>query len=889
VYGGLIVRNWRWGFAFSVLLTGLAQARPASAQVEPCPKPPTLPPANSPVLLNCMQIIAHPVNETVVDSSTYGSHIKTPQTLPSQNIWATYDEASVQSDFWNLWRTGFLDNLWIEVIDEPFENGVAGKHVIFHIEERPRVKFVDYAPSRGDKLKIEQSKIEELMTERNAQIRIDSFIDQSAIRKVKGIITELYAEKGYADAKVTTSLTELPSGPKLVQLTFTVDEGPKLKVGEVVFDGNTAFSDGKLRGRMKDNKPRGFFGFITGGGTYQPAKMPDDVDKITEFYQNEGYVRAVVGAHQVETIKDSRDGRTRHVRLRMPIDEGIRYKVGAFNIADNTMVKAEFLRPLFKVQTGDYYNANVIRKGLQETQKVYGMGGFYQFTPRVEACPRGTDCQTLEPIAGQEQPPIVDVTIRMIEGKQFFVNRVTFVGNTTTRDNVVRRELRVYEGGVFNSNALTDSIRRLNQLGYFKPLEGKTDEIQITPVPKTDNRVDLQIKVEEQNRNQISFGAGVSQFDGFFGQLSFQTSNFLGRGETVGISLQRGSQARQYQVSFSEPYLWDRPITFGTDIYSREVRYPLLYSQRSQGMNFLVGYPLADYTRLYMGYSYEKVHVFDISSAYVSETMLANNPQLRASLLIDKGGRQTVSKITPSLVFNTVNHPIFPTDGKKLTASMEFAGPGGNTTFWQARVDGIWYIPLSAKTAIGLHGEGQYVIPRGDTQTLPIFEKFFQGGEYSVRGFDLRTIGPRDPISNLVIGGNKSLVFNAELYYNIAGPVRVLGFFDAGQVQDFGVKLRWKDPITELRFPNQPLLTGPLGGIGVLTPLGGAPQPQVVTVGETHAFKTSTGVELRFFMPVLNVPFRLIGAYNPSRRGVYNNNLSAQEKFTFRFAVGVTF
>jgi outer membrane protein insertion porin family len=840
-----------------------------------------------------MSLVAHPVNETVVDGSTYGSHIRTPQPNSDATLgpvlWVPYNEPQVQSDFWNLWRTGFLDNLWIEVIDEPYPNGVMGKHVVFHIEERPRVKVVDYMPSRGDKLKIEITKIEQMMTERNVQIRIDSFIDQSVVRRVKGIITELYAEKGYADATVTTSVTELPTGPKLVQLTFTVDEGPKVKVGEVVFEGNKAFTDGKLRGKMKDNKPGGFLGFITGTGTYQPAKMADDAEKVNEFYQNEGYARAVIGAHQIETIRDTRDGKTRFIRLRIPVDEGVRYKLGAFNIADNTMVKAEFLRPLFKIQTGDFYSAKPIRKGLQEAQKVYGTGGFYQFNPRVEACPRGFDCVTLEPIPDQEKPSIIDVTVRMVEGKQFFVNRVTFVGNTTTRDNVVRREMRVFEGGVFNSNALTDSIKRLNQLGYFKPLEGKTEEIQITPVPKADNRVDVKIKVEEQNRNQISFGAGVSQYDGFFGQLSFQTSNFLGRGETVGISLQRGSQASQYQVSFSEPYLWDRPITFGTDIYSRRARYPLLYSQESQGMNVIVGYPLADYTRLVLGYSYEKVRVFDISSLYVSPEMLANNPTLRASLLIDQNGRQTVSKVTPSLVYNTVDHPIFPRSGRKLTASVELAGPGGNTTFIQTRVDAIMYIPLSTRVAFGMHGEGQYVVPRGETSTLPIFEKFFQGGEYSVRGFDLRTIGPRDPISNLVIGGNKSLVFNAELYYNIAGPVRVLGFFDAGQVQDFGVNLRWKDPITELVFPGQPLLTGPLGPGGILTPIGGSPQPQVITVGETHAFKTSTGVELRFFMPVLNVPFRLIGAYNPSRRGVYNNSLQPQQKFTFRFAVGVTF
>jgi outer membrane protein insertion porin family len=430
------------------LLLGLGTARPALAQAEPCPEPKSLPPADSPVLLRCMSLVAHPVNETVVDGSTYGSHIRTPQPNSDATLgpvlWVPYNEPQVQSDFWNLWRTGFLDNLWIEVIDEPYPNGVMGKHVVFHIEERPRVKVVDYMPSRGDKLKIEITKIEQMMTERNVQIRIDSFIDQSVVRRVKGIITELYAEKGYADATVTTSVTELPTGPKLVQLTFTVDEGPKVKVGEVVFEGNKAFTDGKLRGKMKDNKPGGFLGFITGTGTYQPAKMADDAEKVNEFYQNEGYARAVIGAHQIETIRDTRDGKTRFIRLRIPVDEGVRYKLGAFNIADNTMVKAEFLRPLFKIQTGDFYSAKPIRKGLQEAQKVYGTGGFYQFNPRVEACPRGFDCVTLEPIPDQEKPSIIDVTVRMVEGKQFFVNRVTFVGNTTTRDNVVRREMRVF-------------------------------------------------------------------------------------------------------------------------------------------------------------------------------------------------------------------------------------------------------------------------------------------------------------------------------------------------------------------------------------------------------------------------------------------------------------
>jgi outer membrane protein insertion porin family len=311
------------------------------------------------------------------------------------------------------------------------------------------------------------------------------------------------------------------------------------------------------------------------------------------------------------------------------------------------------------------------------------------------------------PIGPGEPPPIVDVTVRMIEGKQFFVNKITFLGNTTTHDNVARREMRVLEGGVFNTDALKQSIRRLNQLGYFKPLEGKEDEMSVVPTPGKEGLVDIRLKFQEQNRNQISFGAGVSQFDGFFGQLSFQTSNFLGRGETFAVNLQKGSRARQYQVSFSEPYLLDRPITVGTDVYARQFIYDFQYTQDAKGMNVVLGFPLADYTRLFMTYSYEKIRVYDINEAYLNPIVLGSSPILRESLLIDQGGQRRVSKITPSVVYNTINQPIFPSEGKRATASLDIAGLGGNTQYFQLRTEGIWYIPLefiSKRVSLGSAG-----------------------------------------------------------------------------------------------------------------------------------------------------------------------------------------
>jgi outer membrane protein insertion porin family len=221
--------------------------------------------------------------------------------------------------------------------------------------------------------------------------------------------------------------------------------------------------------------------------------------------------------------------------------------------------------------------------------------------------------------------------------------------------------LRLYEGGVFDTQALKESIRRLNQLGYFKPLEGKPEEIAITPTPGKEGLVDVKLKFEEQNRNQISFGAGVSQFDGFFGQLSYQTANFLGRGEVLGVSLQKGSRAQQYQLSFSEPYLFDRPITGGAEVYSRQFIYPLQFTQQSTGGNVIFGWPLARNLRMFMGYGYEQTRVYDIAAAYLDST----NPVLRDSLLLDSNGVRTVGKVTPQIVYNTINQPVFPTSGQR--------------------------------------------------------------------------------------------------------------------------------------------------------------------------------------------------------------------------------
>jgi outer membrane protein insertion porin family len=316
---------------------------------------------------------------------------------------------------------------------------------------------------------------------------------------------------------------------------------------------------------------------------------------------------------------------------------------------------------------------------------------------------------------------------------------------------------------------------------------------------------------------------------------------------------------------------------------------------------------------MFVNYAYEQVRMADLNEALIDTScvvsvrgcsiisslsdlsqlsstqleVLRRNPFIYDSLLIGQGGRRTISKVVPSFVHNTVDNPIFPNTGKRYTASVDLAVLGGNTQFYKPSLEGIWFFRHTSRTSIGFRTQFQYISPVRGTSSLPIFERLFLGGEYSVRGFDIRSIGPTVPGSQVVLGGNKSALFNAEYMISIASQVRLILFFDAGQVRDSGQSFSWKEDLTSQVFPPTPVLVDPLVSMSLSDP--SAPGPQTVVLGKTSAFKTSTGAEVRFFMPVLNVPFRLILAANPHRGGVLDNNFRPAKNFGFKFAVGSTF
>ena len=906
----------------------------ASVCGNPLPAPLAQPPDRSaPVLLFVELCFGKQGGTPLLPGETYQYYIQTMPlvSMPSKGSWTPYTNAveqTIRDDFKRLWDQGFLDDLAIEVNDYVFPNSVIGRVVSYHIEERERIKTIRYDGSK----EADRTKIEEALRDRSLVIAADSFVDEAKIRRVTTVVADLMREKGF-NPTVTWKLEPVDKAAKTVNLTFLIEEGPRQKIKKVEFVGNDAFPDDKLAKQMKGNKPTGFLSFITGTGTVNQSKFEEDAERVEDFYQNHGYPRIRVSPPEVKVLQDSKDGKTQWIELRIPVSEGAKYNFGHIDFDGNTRVRTEFLEAVYAVKPGETYNRKKIFEGHRQAQQAYGSLGFMEFTPFEDRTfsDQGLDPEktldalvpeALAPPASTEdtgtkkaegKTPTVDVTIRITEGEQFFINRITFTGNTTTRDGVIRRELgTMLEGAPFNTEAMKVAVRRINQLGYFKPLE-ETKDVKVDKVQGKSNLVDVNVKMEEQNRNQLTFGAGISQYEGFFGQLAFSTSNFMGRGESLTLSFQGGERAKNYQVGFTEPYLFDRNITGGLNVFRRELQYIGYYTQKSSGASVVFGRPLSAFTRAFLNYSYETVSITDVNEALFDASCItspqgcstieslddlsqltelqqqqacSNNLFFCDQLLLNSGGSRIISKVTPSLVHNTVDHPIFPTTGKKYTMSVDLAVLGGNTQYVKPRAEGIWFFRHTRRTSVGFRALAEFITPVGRTQNLPVFERLFLGGEYSIRGFDVRSIGPTVPNSLVVLGGNKALTFNAEYLVTIAGPVRLVLFADAGQVRDFGERFTWKQELTELVYPTPP----PVQGFGpdLVTPLE-VPSITERPIGSVNAFKTSTGVEIRFFMPVLNVPFRLIYAWNPSRAGVLDNNLQPAKASVFRFAVGTTF
>jgi outer membrane protein insertion porin family len=819
-----------------------------------------------------------------------------------------YDAAAMERDFHSLWNTGYFQDLRFER-----ERGERGWIIHVHVEEKPTIREILYEGLGA----VSQSDVLERFRDRKVGLSQESQYDPTRVKRAEVVLKELLAEKGRQFATIRSEVRPIP--PAAVGLTFVIEEGPKVKVGRIQFEGNQNMSDRALRRAMRNLRPIGIPNSILleniFARTFDATKLSEDAERVRFEYQKRGYFKALVQDPETE-IRDTHTGFRiplfqrpgKAVDITVGVEEGDRYRLGSINFTNYQAVRdPAALRALFPMKDGDLFNVEQVRDGLENLRKAYGELGHINFT-------------SVPDTAIDDENLVIALNIDIDEGKPFFVRRIEFQGNTTTRDKVIRRELALEEGSRFNSRLWDMSVLRLNQLGYFEDLHPEQDSV--TRQDNQEGTVDVTLKVKEKGKNTIGLTGGVSGLAGSFIGINYETNNFLGLGETLRVEANLGSFQRNLLFGFTEPYLFDRPIQFGFTVFTRRFDFDQArqsrifggigeipeeqldffqnFSQSSTGFTVSTSYQLRrSFRRVGLTYAYDTQTVTAFSAL---SQQLFQQIAFRGFSGPDALRGIRTSKILPSLTYNTVNHPMRPSRGTSYFVGGDISGLGGNVRTIRPVAEFKQFRPTRRGHVLGYRVQGAFLTGYGG-RVAPPFERLSLGGDNDLRGFDIRhvsprvflvqrvdlplqnpdgTFVPRDP-NNLRLGpitvpvpvhqlfpfagGDTSVVANAEYRVPIAGPVAVAAFMDFGMAfitRESQLRIS-DDRFAELQQTQYgcPVLSpdGQCAG-GVTIPFSQFLSP---IPGTNYTPRMSTGVELQVIMPVVNAPFRIYWAYNPLR------------------------
>ena len=855
------------------------------------------------------------VGANIIEGVDFRGQHKVPQDTLRALIYTkkgdTFDEESIHRDFIALWNTGRFDDLRVETTTGPG----GGIILTFVVTERRTVHVIDYTGNKS----ISKSEILDRFKERHVNLSPESQFDPGRIQLAKNVLEEYEAERGHQYATVTPQIRQVPPGG--VDVIFAIDEGPKVKVGRIIIDGNNAFSSREVIRAMKNLKPIGIPHSLLFESlfarTYDSTKLDEDSERIRMFYMAHGYFTARVINHsekvydvygkglKIPLLNPKKPGK--HVDITMVVAEGDKYYLRNFNFVGMKLFRTPDLiaRSVFRMAPGDVFSTEKMQKGLDDLRKLYGNFGYIDFVPTPDP----------EVVPGKNQ---IDLTIDVDEGHQFFVRRIDFQGNTSTRDKVIRREMLIDEGDLYSKQLFDTSILKLNQLGYFEALK-PDDAADIKRDTKT-NTVDLTIKLKERGKNSIQLNGGVSGISGSFIGFSYSTNNFLGLGETLSLGAQIGTLLDNITFGFTEPYLFDKPIQAGFTLFYQRYSYNqgqqasllagenlipyynslgtnnlLNYITNGKGFTTFLSYNLRrTFARVGLSYGFSDQSVDPITPAAQSYFEYLDFQGV--------GGPNTLtgiktSTITPTFAYNTVNHPITPTKGLRINAGFGFTSTalGGNVNMLQPSLDVAYFRRgIFKSNVMGFHVNARFITGYAG-KVAPPYDRYYMGGEDDVRGFDILTISPfayiptstsisvlnndgtqryqriinsdgtvgiapvtqTIPVYSLILpGGDTYGVFNYEYRIPIVGPVTLAPFVDVG--------------VDKLLFPSQLGLNAErVEQLNGLFPQANFGSRAVIPPG-TEPPRVSTGIELQVLMPVVNAPFRVYWAYNLS---VVNTNL----------------
>ncbi len=646
------------------------------------------------------------------------------------------------------------------------EDGPKGKIIIFNVTEKPSIGKITF---NGNKKK----KADELSKETG--IKLYSIYNPNEVKQSVNRLKEFYRQNGYYNVDIKDRIENLPGNE--VALVYDINEGNKFYIRKIRFVGNTKFRDKDLKAVMETSE-KGILSLITRSGLLDEKKLEGDVQKITTFYQNHGYIRAKVGEPKISYEEGG------GLIITIQVVEGEQYAVDKVKLEGELIQPEEELLKKVNIKKEKYFSREVIRKDVLTLRDIYTDQGFAyaSVNPRVDE---------------DDKNHLVNVIYHINPGEKVRLERINIYGNTVTRDKVIRRELALVEGEYFSGTALRKSTERLNRLGYFEDVEIQTKK------GSQDDRMVLDVGVKERPTGSFSLGAGYSGYEGMIGLLEVSQRNLFGRGQQLSASARISTVSTQFNVQFLEPWLFDRRLSAAVDLYKWEYQYPD-YTTDSTGGALTLRFPLGldDYTRGLVKYGYDNTLIKDVAS-----TADFTVQELAGEALTTSSATLGIERDSRDKVYNARK-------GSQNTLTFQYAGLGGDVAFNRYELTSAWFFPLPWETGFMVKGRWGYIQGRNGG-VLPDYQKYRIGGINTVRGYDDWSITAKDPVTGQAVGGEKMMVYNLEYRFPLLKEQGIVGvvFFDAGNVfgeednfsftdirTSAGAGVRWYSPLGPIRI-----------------------------------------------------------------------------------------
>ena len=667
-------------------------------------------------------------------------------------VGSPFNPSQASEDLRAIFGLGFFDDVQLKV--EDFEGGVK---VTYVVTERPFVRDVEFVGNSKLGTSDLQDKIER---------KLGSVYNPVEVQRARQKLKEVYEDEGYFEVEISPEVEKFDDGD--VKVVFTINEGRRITIDKIVFRGNKGLTDREIKAAMATQERQ----YFILRGTVQRQKLEEDVERIVGLYQDHGYVQMRVERHDVTVDRDKA-----RVTITIDVVEGAQYRVGAIKLAGVTLVPEEEVRRQLGFKAGDVFSRTALRDGVRNITDLYSTIGraSVDVVPRTDQQPASTT---------------VDITLEVTEGPEVYVERINITGNTRSEDRILRREIPFVEGDLFTLQKLQRTRQRLINLGYF-------DVVNVTTQPGTDKtRIIVNVEVAERPTGIFSIGGGFSSVDSFVGTLDISQNNFLGRGWQLSLRLRAGANSQQGIISFTEPWLFERPLSAGFDLFNVRRQFTE-YDYDSLGGTLRMSHPFAEYWRWQTSYRLTQDEISDVTDT--------DDPLLR-----DEIGTRVTSAVTLGLTRDSRDVIAAPTKGGYSLVTLDLAGFGGDSRFVKTIASTSYFYPIWFGHVLSARAEAGYGFGWSDEE-LPVFERFYLGGPNSIRSFKARRVSPKDD-AGVRIGGTSEVLGNVEYIIPLPFNFRVAGFFDIGNVYGFtskfdiadtreavGAGIRWQSPFGPIR------------------------------------------------------------------------------------------